>query len=361
MEKKPLEKILIVDDVTKNIQILASFLKEAGYEINFALNGLSAIEHINHEHFNLILLDIMMPEMDGFEVCRILKLNPVTREIPIIFITAKTDEESIKRGFKTGGMDYITKPFNKSELLARVKTHLLISRQKKSLEELVNTKDKFFSIIAHDLKSPISQLSGLSDVLISLVKTDSEIKKIATMIRNSAQAGNTLLNNLMEWARSQTGRITFNPEVFDLKILTDEIIDLNQSISAEKNISLTNNIPSGTTAYGDKNMLRTVIRNIVSNGIKFTPKNGKIEVSTTQNGKYTQVHIRDNGIGMKKEDVDKLFKIGVNLNTIGESKEKGTGLGLILCKEFIDHHNGKIWAVSQINTGTEFIFAIPRQ
>ena len=134
-DKKYRQKVLIVDDVTKNIQLVANFLKQAGYEINFAVSGEKALKHVEKESFDLILLDIMMPEMDGFEACKLLKSNPNTSEIPIVFLTAKTDIDSITKAFQIGGIDYITKPFNKAELLARVKTHLTIQKMQYYIKE----------------------------------------------------------------------------------------------------------------------------------------------------------------------------------------------------------------------------------
>ena len=199
------QKVLIVDDVTKNIQLVANFLKQAGYDINFAISGKTAIKHIKKARFDLILLDIMMPEMDGFEVCKKLKSEDETKDIPVIFLTAKTDIDSITQAFKAGGVDYITKPFNKAELLARVKTHLELQHQKRNLKELNATKDKFFSIIAHDLKSPLNHLLGLSEILQKELESagSDEIIKIANLINKSAKSGRLLLENLLEWSRSQ--------------------------------------------------------------------------------------------------------------------------------------------------------------
>lgn len=361
VDKKYRQKVLIVDDVTKNIQLVANFLKQAGYEINFALSGKKALKHVEKESFDLILLDIMMPEMDGFEVCKLLKSNPETSEIPVIFLTAKTDIDSITKAFQIGGIDYITKPFNKSELLARVKTHLDMQQQKRNLKELNATKDKFFSIIAHDLRSPLNQLLGLSEILQREIESEhgNDVIKLANLINESAKSGRLLLENLLEWSRSQTGSINFNPEELNLAKITEEVIVLNENNARQKDIVIKSKIGENEKAFADGNMVKTILRNLLSNSIKFTSSGGRIDLAVdTSNGMATYSVI-DNGIGIEDQDIDKLFRIDVNPKSIGRSKEKGTGLGLILCKEFVEMNAGKIWVESELEKGSVFKFSLP--
>lgn len=355
------QKVLIVDDVTKNIQVVANFLQQAGYEINFAVSGDSALKHIKQDKFDLILLDIMMPEMDGFEVCQKLKDSDETKDIPVIFLTAKTDIESIKKAFNAGGVDYITKPFNKAELLARVKTHLELQQQRKDLRELNATKEKFFSIIAHDLKSPLNQLLGLSDILIKELEKGNidEIRSLASIINDSAKSGRTLLENLLDWSRSQTGVINYQPEKLDLKSLTDEILYHLEKNAEAKKVILKNNINDEIYAYADPNMIKTILRNLISNGIKFTPKGGVIKINAVKSENEIVCSVSDNGIGIQNDDIEKLFRIDINPNTIGNSMEKGTGLGLILCEEFVAINRGKIWVESKWKAGSTFYFSLP--
>ncbi len=355
------QKVLIVDDVAKNIQLVANFLKQAGYDINFALSGESALDHIREDDFDLVLLDIMMPEIDGFEVCEKIKADERTKELPVIFLTAKTDIESITKGFEAGGVDYITKPFNKAELLARVKTHLDLRAQRKELEELNATKDKFFSIIAHDLKGPLNQVMGLSDILQAelAVCDERNLQQLGSLINDSVKSARTLLNNLLDWARSQTGTINYKPEKLNLKKMVSEVIKLNENNASQKNISIRNNVKNGHLTFADENMIMTVLRNLIGNSIKFTKQRGTIEVDARTENDYIIVSVTDNGIGIKKEDIPKLFKIGENHNKIGNSEEKGTGLGLILSKEFVEINGGKIWARSEIGKGSRFSFSLP--
>lgn len=354
-------KILIVDDVTKNIQLVASFLKQAGYDINFALNGKDALRHIAREQFDLILLDIMMPEMDGLEVCHQIKSKKESKDIPVIFLTAKSDVESINTAFEVGGVDYITKPFNRTELLARVRTHLELQSQRRHLEELNATKDKFFSIIGHDLKSPLNQLMSLSKIIQNELKTgrEEEVIRMANHLTESAKSARLLLENLLEWSRSQTGKINYSPEPIDLSEITREVVDLLAQNAVQKSIKIKSGVNSDIMAFADGNMVKTILRNLISNSIKFTNRGGEIILSADQDSGMVTYAVADNGIGIREEDVKKLFRIDVNPNMIGESPEKGTGLGLILCKEFVELNGGEIWAESKWRQGTTFKFKVP--
>jgi len=354
-------KVLIVDDVTKNIQLVASFLKEAGYDINFALSGKDALRHIKRERFDLILLDIMMPEIDGLEVCEKIKSLPESRDIPVIFITAKTDIDSISKAFNVGGVDYITKPFNRPELLARVKTHLELQSQRRNLEELNATKDKFFSIIGHDLKSPLNQLLSLSEIIQNELKSgrEDEVARMANLLKDSAKSARLLLENLLDWSRSQTGKIHYSPEIIDVGEITKEVVQLNAQNAVQKNIKIKSSVIPGTKAFADENMVKTVLRNLISNGIKFTKSGGEIKLGAEQANGMVIYSVADNGIGIKDEDIDKLFRIDINPRSIGNSAEKGTGLGLILCKEFVEINGGEIWAESKWREGTTFKFKMP--
>lgn len=354
--------ILIVDDVSKNIQVVGNILKPLGYKISYALSGETALEHTKDKEFDLILLDIMMPEMIGFEVCEKLKSNKKTQNIPVIFLTAKDDETSIARGFEIGAVDYITKPFKQEELRARVKTHLTIKQQEKNLLELNKTKDKFFSIISHDLKNPFNQIIGFSELLVKTIeKQDIEKStRFANFILESSKSAYKLLENLLEWSRSQTGKIEYNPEKIYPRGIIVETFGLLENIAKEKKIELFNEIPDNLTVHADLNMITTVIRNLVSNAIKFSNLNGKIKIyHTAIENNYIEITVEDNGIGIKAEVIDKLFKIDTNLTTVGTNQEKGTGLGLILCKEFVEKNKGEIYVESQENQGSKFKFTLP--
>ena len=360
--------ILIVDDIAKNIQVIGSVLRNEGYKMEFATDGKKALSWTEKKDFDLILLDIMMPEMDGFEVCKQLKKDARRKDIPIIFLTAKTDTENIVKGFELGAVDYITKPFNSAELIARVKTHIKQKYAEQQLRELNATKDKFFSIIAHDLKSPFNSLIGFSKILY---KNSSELKngereKYTELIYKVSQQTYNLLENLLLWSRSQTGRIKCSPKTINLNDIITENIDLHINIAKSKNIKLNNYISNDITVYVDKEMISTTIRNLISNALKFTKTGGEVNISTISKNRFVEIIIADNGVGIAKEDISKLFKIDVSYSTMGTAKEKGTGLGLILCKDFVNQNGGEISVESELENlpagkagGTKFIFTLP--
>ncbi|MBA7574690.1 Sensor histidine kinase RcsC [subsurface metagenome] len=360
--------MLIVDDVAENLQVLGNILDENNIEFSYATNGKEALEAVAFNKPDLILLDINMPEMNGFEVCKKLKKDPETMDIPIIFLTAKADSEDIVEGLSIGAVDYITKPFNAKELLSRVLTHLelfnsrkMIRKQNKELREMVVTKNKFFSIIAHDLRGPFNTLLGFSD--IALKEFDNmdpeDIKDMIKHIHSSSVRGFDLLNNLLEWSRSQTGSIKCEPVDFSLSDLVRENILLFSDVAYKKNIELQNELKEQILAFADRNMINTVIRNLISNALKFTKSGGKISITVKKGDGVLIISVIDSGVGINEENISKLFNLTESYSTIGTGNETGTGLGLILCKEFVEKNGGKIWVESKINEGSKFSFAIP--
>jgi len=236
-----------------------------------------------------------------------------------------------------------------------------LKKSEEALQKLNATKDKFFSIIAHDLKSPFNSIMGFSELLVEQVKNKdyNGIEKFAGIILNSSQRAVDLLMNLMEWSRSQTGRMEFIPEYFELVDFMGEILFMFDDIAGQKSIIIKKNLPSKIPVFADKAMINTVIRNLVSNAIKFTKTGGEIIITATEKQNEILVSVKDNGVGIPHSAVDKLFRIDENYTTSGTNNEQGTGLGLILCKEFIEKHGGKIWVESEEGKGSMFSFIIP--
>jgi signal transduction histidine kinase/ligand-binding sensor domain-containing protein len=238
----------------------------------------------------------------------------------------------------------------------------LVTIKTAELNELNVSKDKFFSIIAHDLKNPFNTIIGFSEMLKDAIKsgdTDS-IDQYAGMINISAVQTLRLLENLLEWANSQRGKVLFNPIPIKFSELLNEEFSTLSDIAAGKGIELKSFIDNNLTVIADRNMIKTILRNLISNAIKFTHKNGKVEVKATDNQRQTEISVSDNGIGMTRETMAKLFRIDTSLSTRGTENERGTGLGLFLCKEFVEKHGGKIWVESNEGKGSIFYFTVPR-
>jgi len=367
IEENP--KILIIDDIASNIQVVANLLKKNNYNISYAQDGKTGIERAQQVDFDLILLDIMMPEMDGFEVCIKLKSDIRTKDIPIIFLTAKTTEDSLKKGFDSGAVDFISKPFKANELLARVATHIQLKlvREKLSetninLQKANQDKDKLLSIIAHDLSNPFTVLITFSKLLIDSFDDFSKedvMNYLKTFYQTSKQ-GYNLLDNLLKWSKSQTGKMEAEPVLIDLKDLVEENITLLYSQAKSKKIQLSNNVPEDLLAYADLNMILTVIRNLVTNAIKFTNEGGAIDISGVSHQSFIEIKVKDNGVGIEPANLEKIFRIDVKHSTVGTAHERGTGLGLMLCKEFIERNMGKLIVHSKVGEGSEFSFLLPK-
>lgn len=247
------------------------------------------------------------------------------------------------------------------DISKRKKAEQLLKERESQLRELNSTKDKLFSIIAHDLRSPFNTILGLSELLIENSK-DFEVAKSEEYLRiinSSAQNTLTLLDNLLNWARAQTGKIIYKPEKANLSPIVTEILDISNSSAKIKNISLNYRQTKDIVVCADVDMLKIVLRNLVSNAIKFTHLNGEISISAVQSKNNIEITVSDNGVGMSAETQGDLFKIDMNITTTGTAAEKGSGLGLILCKEFIEKQGGKIWVKSELGKGSAFIFSLP--
>lgn len=365
---KKSRQVLIVDDIPENLQLLSTILNQNGIEISFATSGKQALELLSYSLPDLILLDVSMPEMDGFEVCKRIKLNENTSHIPVIFLTAKNQSADIIQGFEVGAADYVSKPFNSMELLARVCNHIefkqskeLIIQKNLQLNELNVTKDKFFSIIAHDLKNPFGAILGLTEILKMDLNEMSkeEIGESISQLNSASKQIYSLLENLLNWAMTQTGKIISNPEKIDLHFLLNDLVKLNSTMVSEKKLVVFNQIKQNTFVFADTEMVKTIFRNLLNNAIKYSHAKGIISFSAKwQRDGFVDIVVADNGIGISEIDQQNLFKIGFSHIKTGTNNEIGTGLGLILCKEFVEKNNGKIIVESELGKGSKFIVSL---
>ncbi|WP_456462316.1 ATP-binding protein [Lutibacter sp.] len=236
-----------------------------------------------------------------------------------------------------------------------------IQTQRDNLRLINKTKDKFFSIIAHDLKNPFNSIKGFTELMIENSKDYDEDKKLKFLkiIKGSTLKASSLLNNLLIWANSQSGDLEFNPQKVELIQVVSNVISLLEIQAINKDIKIIDNIEKNLFVLADRNMLATILRNLISNAIKFTNQNGKIEISAIKKEIFVEISVKDNGVGILESEVKNLFNIEVKNSNVGTANEQGSGLGLILCKDFVEKHGGKIWVESTINKGTEFKFTIP--
>ena len=369
--------ILLVDDSSALLELISSFLEAENYTIFTHDTGEKALEFLENNTPDIILLDRTMPGMHGIEVCKRIKQNEELRNIPIIFLTATSDVKAIVEGFQAGAVDYITKPFQKEELLARVRSHIelyqitqilneqtkILTESEKRLKQLIATKDKFFSIIAHDLKNPLNNILQLSHLLKEnyspTINSESNLEEIVTHLTGAAENTTKLLANLLDWAQFQRGHMKYDPQKLSLTSINTQCFELLGSTAYSKEITLKSSIHDSILVFADENMILTLLRNLISNAIKFTPSKGTITVSATSKGKMVEICVSDTGVGISEEKLDTVFLVTSSKSTYGTDGEHGTGLGLILCKEFVSKHNGEIWVESELDKGSQFYFTLP--
>ena len=362
--------VLIVDDVDANVLLLKLLLTKASYKTLTAYNGKDALEIIKKSSPDLVLLDIMMPIMDGYEVAVKLKEMPEMRDMPIIFLSALNSPNDIVKGFKYGAADFVSKPFNKDELLIRVNHQLslvsakrIISRQNDELQRTIIGRDKLYSVIAHDLRSPIGSIRMVMNALVLNIPKETleeDMYELLIMGNRLTEESFVLLDNLLKWTKSQTGRLNtvFQDNVEILPLIRGEV-ELSEVVAELKNIKIKLNGHTNAKARIDQDMIKTVLRNLVSNAIKFSKTGSEVCVNISEVDGKILVSVVDKGEGISQENIDKLFKADSHFTSFGTDNEEGSGLGLLLCKEFITRNGGKIWFESKEGEGSTFSFNIP--
>lgn len=370
MEINPSEyKILIVDDVMSNVLLLKVLLTNEKFAIATASNGRQALEQVEKENPDLVLLDVMMPDMSGFEVAQHLKSNPNTADIPIIFLTALNSTADIVKGFQVGANDFISKPFNKEELIIRVTHQISLVAAKRLIlsktEELQHTiagRDKLYSVIAHDLRSPMGSIKMVLNMLILNLpseKIGAEMYELLTMANQTTEDVFSLLDNLLKWTKSQIGKLNVVYQDVDLVEVTDGVIEIFSMVASLKKIRIREMKPEKMMVNADIDMLKTVVRNLLSNAIKFSKENSEVLVKMEEVDGMAVVSVQDYGCGISEEGQKKLLHTDTHFSTFGTNNEEGSGLGLLLCKDFVVKNGGKLWFTSKEGEGSIFSFSIP--
>lgn len=370
MEINPSEyKILIVDDVMSNVLLLKVLLTNEKFQIATASNGRQALDQVTKEKPDLVLLDVMMPDMSGFEVSQQLKANPETAEIPIIFLTALNSTADIVKGFQVGGNDFISKPFNKEELIIRV-THQIsliaakriIVAQTEELRKTIIGRDKLYSVIAHDLRSPMGSIKMVLNMLILNLPSDTigpEMYELLTMANQTTEDVFSLLDNLLKWTKSQIGKLKVVYQDIDMVEVTEGVIEIFSMVAELKKISIRLETPSKLDVHADIDMIKTVIRNLLSNAIKFSNEETEILVTVQEHEDMAVVSVKDSGCGIDEENQKKLLHTDTHFSTFGTNNEEGSGLGLLLCQDFVIKNGGRLWFTSAKGEGSTFSFSIP--
>ena len=353
--------ILVVDDSPTNLQLLVGMLQEHGYRVRPVTDGEHALRAVRSEPPDLVLLDVTMPGIDGYEVCRRIKGDADTAEIPVLFISALAGIEDKVRAFEAGGVDYVSKPFHLAEVLARVHTHLELRRQRRALEEglvrereLEAMRDKLTHMIAHDMRSPLLALKLVLDL----------VRKGAPQAEPELLAGADatlmmlieLVSQMLDVSRFEAGRLDLVREPVDLVALAREQLAALQPLTGGIRTSVEAKAALCVTI--DRDLIRRVLSNLVCNAFKFTPNTGQVVVRVEGQGDFVRVAVVDNGRGIAVQDHSRIFE---KFGQVGPDQRKhGTGLGLTFAKMAVEAHGGRIGVESELGRGSSFWFTLPR-
>ena len=354
--------IMVADgDEPKRI-VTSNILKDAGYEVVTAQNSDQVFAMMESHHPDLLLLDVMLHNESGFDILKKLKSDKKHESISIVMLSGiQTESEHHVTAMELGADGFINRETPKRELVAWVEA---LSRHKRAKDELIAlnvTKNKFLSIIAHDLKGPFHGLLNLSDMMANESEnfTIQEFIQTSKNLHESAENIYQLLHNLLEWARMQKASIEYSPTEFNLFSIVAQSIALINHSAQQKSITIHNEIDKSLNIVADERMMQTILRNLISNAVKFTGKKGKVKISCLETSNcMVKISVTDNGVGLSADDIEKLFRIDGFVKSKGTEGEPGTGLGLILCKEFVEKHGGKIWVQSEVGKGSKFHFTI---
>jgi two-component system sensor histidine kinase/response regulator len=366
-ENNSLGNILVVDDTAENLRLLANMLGEKGYEVRPVTNGRHALQAAERSAPDLVLLDINMPEMDGYEVCRRLKDNEALREIPVIFLTALTETADKLKAFGFGGVDYVSKPFQIDEVLARVKVHIALRRAQSELasnyerlRELEKMRDNLFHMIVHDMRTPLAVIMGNLDLLQMTV--GDTFPPPATAKMDAAYEGvqrlTSMTNDLLDVSKMEEGKLTLTVMPCDLVELARDLVSGLSTLDRTRNVTLEQSEP--VTICCDVGLIRRTLQNLLSNAIKHTPPGSAVQVTVTQAGNIARVAVIDSGRGVPLEARERIFEKFGSTASSGEGKYHSVGLGLAFCKLAVEAHGGRIGVNQRDSGGSIFWFEIPR-
>jgi signal transduction histidine kinase len=366
------KRILVVDDVEENTYIVSTILKSAGYTPIVANSGKQAIVLAEQQHPDLMLLDINMPEMNGYEVCKYFKEHESIAEIPVVFLTVHADAESITKAFDVGAVDYLTKPFKKAELLARVRVHIALrqaletlAHQNEKLQRLNDEKNEFLGIAAHDLKNPLSTIRSMAQLIVKRKEvevSEEELDDMSHQIETFSNFMFEIITNLLDVNKIENGKLTLQMMPVELLMSLDNVVSRYQLAAKKKNITLNfETTAENPHIYGDPTLTIQVLDNIVSNAVKYSPHDKQVWVRLKEDtaNKRVSVEVQDEGPGFSEEDKKKLFGKFARLSAKPTGGEHSTGLGLSIVKRSAEAMGANIRCESELGKGAMFVIDFP--
>lgn len=358
--------VLFVDDTPDNLELLEFVLKKKPLVMLQATSGKQCLEIAEREKPDVIVLDIQMPEMDGFETFRRLRANHITEKIPVIFLTAsKRDPQSISEGILLGAEEYLTKPIDVDELLARVRSIYKVSLMQQELERV---KAQFTAMLVHDLRNPLTVIKASIEDIVRHNSDSTSLDKDSVMVLDTIISSTNsileLVNDLLDFSKYQAGQIELDKNIITIHEVIEGSLNLIGLQFKRKEIELKLNFaPDLPKIKADQRKLEQIMNNLLSNALKFTPRGGKVTidvcVTMVDTTPSMKISVSDTGVGIPAEELPILFDHFRQASSAKRTTEKGTGLGLAICKQIVQAHNGIIGAESELNKGTTIYFTLP--
>jgi signal transduction histidine kinase len=342
----PDANVLIVDDEPANLTLLSGILTNAGYHNRKALDGYTALEFISEDEFDLILLDIMMPDIDGFEICEQLKSSPETNHIPIVIITALDDVEDYVRAIELGADDFLVKPVNPHILLARVKSYIKSKRQADDIIRLNQLKHDLTHMIVHDLKNPMTAVIAQLELLLFTGSLENSFEQAIRNCLNSTEEMHSLIDNILRIEKMESGGLRLNLSTVDLSRLAKQVIDSHSAKCESRRLKIISRIPDELKCRCDLELVRRVLQNLFTNALKFAPEGSAIEVAAGKNKNQIYLWIANRGPTIPRDQAEKVFDKFTQVEGGLMGPSEGVGLGLAFCKLAVDAHAGAIRLVS---------------
>ncbi len=365
--------VLVIDDNPANLNLLVDVLTSRNYAVLEASNGADALKIARTQSPDIVLLDVSMPEMDGFEVCKQLKADPLTRDIPVIFISALSETDTIVKGFESGGADYITKPFKFREVLARITNQLTVVQQRREIhalhnqdrqrfEMLARMKDEFIRAATHDLRNPLNVILGYVRLMEHIEVAEphrQRMKETREAIAENVQKMRQLVTDMLDLAQMEAG-MQLHPTLERFAPFLAQVLQSFRVIAEHNKLELTYVPPDeDITIMLDVYAMTRAVDNVVANAIKYTPAGGRIKVLARVENGNAVIQVSDTGMGIPKEDLPHVFNAFYRVNHAQQPDVEGSGLGLSIAKTIIERHGGTIEAKSEVGAGSVFIITLP--